>query len=673
MSEEVALENETKRQPKTEKLIFRWLPVYAKFVRENYLIPYIQEQIRISRSINLPMLRFFSGMTDDELIAMSIISHTEFLTCMEENGLQAQLERSLDLWVKDQLKIIKREEITAEDITLTGYVRKKALLKFLPSFTTDVSEAIEIIKEIDTYTVEADTAATNIYIKLLKNHINEQAHFTDIISHTTPGLNYVFSLTNGQIKYANEKYQQFFGYDTRELAEMGNSFITNVVHPDDITENSKAQERCTKAADGEVISWEYRLKKSDGKYYWMRNYSSVFKRNLQGTPIEIVGIILDIDSEKEIADKLILRERQLLDAQAQAQLGSFELDVETGKMDVTPQFKQIYEVGDFDLSTLIDNVHPADRDRVNANRDRAIAEDGLYDNEYRYVVNGKEKVLWSRGVIAYKNGRKVMMGTVMDVTNRRKMIRDLLESRDLYKQAQELSHIGNWTWDLVTGDIEWSDELYRIYGMPVGTELRFEDILAFNRPEDNVVVKQKLKISKETLQPSDTYYHITLNDGTQKVLHAKTETTGDSSGKAVRMVGIIQDVTEKQLLIEQLQQSEYLYKQAQAISHIGNWSWDMETKKLDWSDEVYRIYGLEPGSLDNSFSLEQYNQPEDQSLVSNAIAHTIETKEPFDFNYRIVLRDGTTKTLHARGELEQTGENPTRIFGTLQISHSKKL
>lgn len=170
-------ETQTWKTLKKDKLVFSYLPGYARFVRDNYLVPYIQEQIRISREIELPMLRFFQNVTNDQLIAMAIESHRAFLTAAEENRLKEHFEKSLEVWMADGLGIMKRDEITAQDITFAGYIRKKSLIKFLPSYTTDVNESIEIINEIDTLTVEGDTAATNVYIKLLKERINEQVFF----------------------------------------------------------------------------------------------------------------------------------------------------------------------------------------------------------------------------------------------------------------------------------------------------------------------------------------------------------------------------------------------------------------------------------------------------------------------------------------------------------------
>lgn len=647
---------------------FRHLPAYARFIRQHYLVPYITEQLRISKEIKLPMLKFFRGIPEDELITMSIPSHTEFLTAVENNNLPQHFEKALQLWIADGLGILKRDEVTAEDITLASYMRKKALIKFLTSYTTDVQEALEIINEIDQFTVESDTAATNIYIDLLKGRLNEQTHFTKTLSNTTPGINYVFNLNERYIKYANRNASKFLGFEQEEIQEKGVKLIWDVVHPDDAAHTIEEFKKFTQTSDDEIISWELRLRGIDGKYVWMKNYSSVFKRDNKGIPVEIVGIILDISKEKDISEKLLIREKQMLDAQAQANLGSFEMDVETNAIQVSPQFMEIFELtGAPDVVAMRKNIHPDDAIVSNAAMEKARNEPGsIYDVEYRYYVNGKEKIIWARGSVIERNGRKVSAGTVMDVTTRHKMLKQLQESEQLFKQAQARTHIGNWTWDIPADKVSWSDEMFRVYGLePQSEEVNYETYLAHIHPDDRETRVKQVQRVFETGEPEDNHYRIIRPDGSITILHTKSEITYDIHGKPLLMTGTCQDITEKQLLIQKLQHSEFLYKQAQAISHIGNWTWNMETTEIEWSDEMYRIYDLEPDTLISSASLRQYNHPDDIQLIDESIKTAVETKQPFDFNYRLVLNGGKIKTVHAKGEIDSSKATPV-IYGTLQ-------
>ncbi|HZY78491.1 MAG TPA: PAS domain-containing protein [Cyclobacteriaceae bacterium] len=119
--------------------------------------------------------------------------------------------------------------------------------------------------------------------------------------------------------------------------------------------------------------------------------------------------------------------------------------------------------------------------------------------------------------------------------------------------------------------------------------------------------------------------------------------------------------------VTELRNSDKLFKQAQAVTHIGNYVWDLHTKLLTWSDELYRIYEIEPKAQINSEALRNYNHPDDNIVVDTSIGNSITTGEPFNFYYRIRLGDGREKTLHARGEVEYDDKRqPVKIFGTAQ-------
>ena len=674
--EEAILKDQPAKTYSNEDLVFRYLPGYAAFIRDNCLIPYIKEQVSICRTIDLPMMKFLEGISDVELVMMGIESHKLFLTCAENNTLKEHLEEALQKWVSDQLVIMKKEDLTAQDISYAGFVRKKSLLKFLPSYTNDLAEAIDIINEIDVLHVYNDIAATNVYIRLLKDRISEQALFTEILSNTTPGLNYIFDLRDQSVKYANRNAADFFGNSQEELDQMGSALITNKIHPDDLQATVASLRRCAVADDGAVVSWEFRLKQKDGKYVWMHNYSSVYKRDDSGKPIEIVGIIMDVHREKEISDRLVTSEKQLLEAQALTNLGSFELDTETGQMTVTPEFNKIYELNDFDLPMLIDHVHPDDRERINKNRDRAIKEGGVYDNEYRYLINGKEKILWSRGSVTIRNGKKVMIGTAMDVTNRHKMLRELLESRTLYQQAQQLSHIGNWNCNLATNEYSWSDEIYRIYEFePPFGQIDPTVTRVYRHPDDVAMVDECERRLREDKIPSDYTFRINLPSGKLKYLQVKGGISFDEQNNAIGLYGTVQDVTEKQVMLERLQENDRLFKQAQARTHIGNWTWEIAADKVTWSDEMYRVYGLEPQSEEVTYETYlSHIHPDDVEDRKLQVQKVFDTGVPEDQHYRIITPSGSVRILHTKSELQyDNAGRPSKMTGTCQDVTEKQM
>jgi PAS domain S-box-containing protein len=112
---------------------------------------------------------------------------------------------------------------------------------------------------------------------------------------------------------------------------------------------------------------------------------------------------------------------------------------------------------------------------------------------------------------------------------------------------------------------------------------------------------------------------------------------------------------------------QQLYKQAQALAHIGNWQWNLETKKLTWSDEIFKIYDLEPQLFISSQQIAQYNHPDDAETINKYIQGSKDTLKPHDFYYRIILKNGVQKTLHAKGEVKlNSNQMPVELYGTLQ-------
>lgn len=116
-----------------------------------------------------------------------------------------------------------------------------------------------------------------------------------------------------------------------------------------------------------------------------------------------------------------------------------------------------------------------------------------------------------------------------------------------------------------------------------------------------------------------------------------------------------------------LNRQQSLYKQAQSLAHIGNWVWDLKANKLMWSEELYRIYELAPGTEITNVLIASYNHPDDSAYVHEQMQISAETLKPHDFYYRIILKNGKEKVLHAKGEVVVDNTNkPIQFFGTLQ-------
>jgi PAS domain S-box-containing protein len=116
-----------------------------------------------------------------------------------------------------------------------------------------------------------------------------------------------------------------------------------------------------------------------------------------------------------------------------------------------------------------------------------------------------------------------------------------------------------------------------------------------------------------------------------------------------------------------LQQTRELLEESQRSAHVGTWSWDIVGGSLVWTDELYRIYGLEPGDpLDYPRYLDLVH-PDDRALAVATVERALVNREPFAFDHRIVRPDGSVRTLHGRGRVIVDREgHPVRMIGSGQ-------
>lgn len=104
----------------------------------------------------------------------------------------------------------------------------------------------------------------------------------------------------------------------------------------------------------------------------------------------------------------------------------------------------------------------------------------------------------------------------------------------------------------------------------------------------------------------------------------------------------------------------------QQLTHIGSWEWDLETNVVTWSDELYRIYGIEPRSCPITLSAFLAKvHPEDRARIEATVKHAVESGEPFAYGERVFRPDGTMRELDTVGEVERDASGKSvALIGT---------
>jgi PAS domain S-box-containing protein len=117
-----------------------------------------------------------------------------------------------------------------------------------------------------------------------------------------------------------------------------------------------------------------------------------------------------------------------------------------------------------------------------------------------------------------------------------------------------------------------------------------------------------------------------------------------------------------------LQKKTSQLAEGQELAHIGSWEWDVAANKIEWSDELYRIYGLTPQEFKADYDgFLKYTHPDDRATVNDIIQRSFQTHEPFSFLQRIITADGQVKILSATGKVfTDSRGNTRRMAGTAQ-------
>jgi signal transduction histidine kinase len=111
-------------------------------------------------------------------------------------------------------------------------------------------------------------------------------------------------------------------------------------------------------------------------------------------------------------------------------------------------------------------------------------------------------------------------------------------------EAQGVAHIGSWEWDVSADSIWWSDEMYRVYGLPVGTPITYERYIAMVHPDDRARVQEIVGRSAQTGEPFTFEHRAVTPDGAVRMLHSRGRVVLDG-GKVVRMLGVGYDITDR--------------------------------------------------------------------------------------------------------------------------------
>ncbi len=307
----------------------------------------------------------------------------------------------------------------------------------------------------------------------------------------------------------------------------------------------------------------------DGREIWTSVASAPIQDH-SGTTTGQVVVISDIDGQKRATQALQKSEERLRHFGEASQDILWMRDAATFQWEyLTPAFETVYGLdreaalrGD-NMSGWLDLVVPEDRELAAASLARV--RDGEWVTFEFRIRRPDGAVRWLRDTdfpITDDTGKVAHIGGIgHDITELKAVEDQLRRSEERLRLAQDAAHVGMWDWDMVADEVSWSDEHFLLEGYAVGeVKPSYEAWLARIHPEDKASADQALLAARHENLPYKDEFRSLHPDGTTLWLSALGRFFYDEGGQAVRMIGTVQDVTERrewqerqQVLVAELQ------------------------------------------------------------------------------------------------------------------------
>lgn len=479
----------------------------------------------------------------------------------------------------------------------------------------------------------------------------------------------------GDIIYVNDKFCQTSGYDRSELLGKNHRLVKSDAHAPNFYKGLWRT-----IASGQIWQGEICNRRKDGRYYWVSStIMPLVGKN--GKPYQYVSIRTDITYQKTAEQKMRRAEQQieqskerLRQGQLYANIGTWEWDIESGDLYWTERIAPLFGYPEGNLETSYENfigaIHPDDRARVSEAVTACIERDEPYEIEHRVVwPDGTVRWLLERGAAQRDASGKPerMLGVVQDIHDRKCAEVALAEREQQLLQAQRLAKLGNWHANLVSGDLFWSDEVYRIFGYTPGTIK--PDVALFHKavhPDDRALVRESEKQAQQTGH-HDIVHRILLDTGELRYVHELGTLHKDENGNPKYLTGTVQDVTERVQAEQSLYESQQSFTFAVEGAGDGIWDWDVITGSMLMSGNYESMLGYQPGEL--SPDIETWRRsihPQDREAAENQLVDYMAGRsQQFSVELRLRCKDGSYKWVLCRSSVvaRNNSNEPVRLIG----------
>ncbi|WP_016950591.1 PAS domain S-box protein [Anabaena sp. PCC 7108] len=333
-------------------------------------------------------------------------------------------------------------------------------------------------------------------------------------------------------------------------------------------------------------------------------------------------------------------------------------------------------------SLYFQQIHPDDR----AGYNQAVAFSAKKLEPFFYewrIITPADKLKWvqanSRPELQ-QNGDVVWRGVLLDISKRKQAEEALQKSEAMLLEAQHLAHIGNWKYDVITGKITWSNELFHIVGRdPILGEPTYEENLQLYHPEDAKLLNQAVKRALFTGESYQLELRIINADGSFRYTEGRGRAELNAEGKVIRLFGTSQDITERKQIEDKLLESQHFIQKITELTPNLLYIYDhIEQRNVYVNSYVAEILGYSAAEIQemgaNLFPI--ICHPDDLHLVYEAMQQldSLQNRDFVEVEYRVRNTQGKWCWLYSRDMVfARTADGSLRqTLGTSQDITARK-
>ncbi|MNO18902.1 Aerobic respiration control sensor protein ArcB [compost metagenome] len=451
----------------------------------------------------------------------------------------------------------------------------------------------------------------------------------------------VVSTKDGTVIMANPALCSMFGYSE---AEMMNLHYLDIALPEDeVTADHDFIMKYLLRSPGAAVDKEKRFVRKDGRIIWIALHIFLTFDEATGAPVHLIAEMTDITSRK-LAEKKIEEDRLLYNLITQNTPDMISFDDPDGTVQYcSPSVEKLLG---YPIDEVIGRKRPDfyhEEDAIEMTRHGK-----MYSDSDVFTQRARHKdghYLWlenSFQVMRDSQGRVVKILTVArDITERKKY-------ENLLATAQELGNIGSWEWDALNEQMTVSKQLRAIFdlckdnGTATHSHIDYLQLLSRVVPEDMEMLRSELHQTLKSGVNGQSVFRIKNDKGERKFIYTHWEVVLDTAGKTLQINGIVQDITERYRMEEQLRENERNYRliSENSLDFISRNATDDEATYLYASPVCQPMLGYTPDELEGSGGL-QYVHPDDVERFRSYLKKSMAGKELEPIMFRFLRKDGS--------------------------------